>query len=85
MIPGTTLLQTGPHLPAADDDGILPQREGVLLHRRVQLIAPAQAARLARAPRDLLGDVRPRAGPAVRLRGRPRGVVKVDRPGRSQD
>ena len=55
------------HLPAADDDGIFPVAEGLLLDRRVQLVAPAQPARLARPPRDVARDVGPVARPALPL------------------
>jgi hypothetical protein len=58
----------GPHLPAADDDGILPVAEGFLLDGRVQLVAPPQAARLARPPWYVARDVTPVSRSALPLR-----------------
>ena len=55
------------YLPAADDDSILPVAERLLLDSRVQLIAPAQPAGLARPAWYVTRYVGPVSWPALPL------------------
>jgi hypothetical protein len=48
-----------------DDERVLGGGEGAVAHVRAELVAPPQAARLARAPRDAGADEGPVAGPVL--------------------
>ncbi len=49
-------------LVRADDDGVLPRVEGLLLDVGVELVAPPKAAALAGAAPDMVGDLGPVLG-----------------------
>ena len=58
--------EVGGHLVRLDDDCVLPVREGILLDIRIELVAPSEAARFARAASNASSNDRPIPWP-VRL------------------